>query len=136
MNKPTREELEAQSSKLTDAVMTCVSKVEELQAQVKQLAAENAALKDFISTQCFVYDAKGHEGDAEEARPSTPATDAILASLHAEGVDMLAAHHQSIVDKLDGDSLFGDGIREHSSIAAAATHFAAQLRSKSEVRHD
>lgn len=95
-----------------------VRKMTGLEEQVKQLAAENSALKDFISTQCFVYDAKGHEGDAEEARPSTPATDAILASLRAEGVEMFAYYI----------SIYNSDSERH------AHSFASQLRSKSEVQ--
>ena len=116
---------------------------EQLQAQVKQLAAENAALKDWAENRAKSDDALEQERystlkiDYRQRLLSniqTPATDAFLASLRAEGVEMLADHHQSIVDKLDGDSLFGDGTRQHSAIAAAATYFAAQLRSKSEVQ--
>ncbi|WP_128602037.1 hypothetical protein [Pantoea wallisii] len=58
----------------------------------------------------------------------TPAADAILNTVRAEGVEMLAENHQRIVDTLDGDSLFGDGERRHAAIAAAAVHFAGQLR--------
>lgn len=137
------------------------------EAQVKQLAAENALKQEFIST-CFRAAGEGGDMDGNDIQElgerlglferqtyqpalhgyicgheagedsvyvlkASPATDAILASLRAEGVEMLAAHHQRIVDKLDGDSLFDDGVRQHSAIAAAATYFAAQLRSKSAI---
>ncbi|TGI12080.1 hypothetical protein [Escherichia coli] len=58
----------------------------------------------------------------------TPATDAFLAEVRAQGVEMLAKNHQSIVNALKGDSLFSDGEYRHAIIASAATSFAAQLR--------
>lgn len=62
--------------------------IEELQAQVKQLAAENAALKLWSSQSVELWDAgcdmDGHMRDV----PSAVITDAILASLRAEGVEM------------------------------------------------
>lgn len=117
------------------------------EAQVKQLAAENAALKDFISTQCFVYDSKGHEGDAEEAMPGAPATDAILASLRAEGVEMAFEAAQPEVAKESQRETFDQCVTAavkypQSDVAgkvemvAWLEWFAAQLRSKSEVQHD
>ncbi|EJB0947519.1 hypothetical protein MWZ29_004426 [Escherichia fergusonii] len=65
-----------------------------------------------------------------ELRPNveTPATDAFLAEVRAQGVEMLAKNHQSIVNALKGDSLFSDGEYRHAIIASAATSFAAQLR--------
>lgn len=57
-----------------------------------------------------------------------PELDAERNNLRAEGVEMLAAKHQRIVDTLSADSLFADGERRHAAIAAAAVHFAAQLR--------
>ena len=113
---------------------------EELQAQVKQLAAENAALKDFISTQCFVYDAKGHEGDAEEARPSTPATEAILASLRAEAkiqcLESLAGVAETMLIKFTNQLASSDmhDVVGWKMVLRQAESAAAQLRSKSEVQ--
>ena len=101
-------------------------------AKIDALAAENAALKDFISTQCFVYDAKGHEGDAEEARPSTPATDAILASLRAEGVGMAVEELIALSERSKAEAPVA---AEHTHAAALFIKLiAAQLRSKSEVQ--
>ena len=112
--KPTCEQLEAQSSKLADAVMTCVSKVEELQAQVKQLAAENAARKNGNGTAIEFRDfyawwnifnedglrteeermlaagawmarsGLGNTDAYQYVAPETPATDAYLAQLRNE----------------------------------------------------
>ncbi|WP_251122444.1 hypothetical protein [Escherichia coli] len=65
-----------------------------------------------------------------ELRPNveTPATDAFMTEVRAQGVEMLAKNHQSIVNALKGDSLFSDGEYRHAIIASAATSFAAQLR--------
>ncbi|EOZ7433236.1 ead/Ea22-like family protein, partial [Escherichia coli] len=48
-----------------------------------------------------------------------------LAEVRAQGVEMLAKNHQSIVNALKGDSLFSDGEYRHAIIASAATSFAA-----------
>lgn len=58
----------------------------------------------------------------------TPATDAFLAEVRAQGVEMLAKNHQSIVNALKGDSLFSDGEYRHAAIVSAAVYFAAELR--------
>ncbi|EFC1756217.1 hypothetical protein FBG56_10370 [Escherichia coli] len=65
-----------------------------------------------------------------ELRPNveTPATDAFLAEVRAQGVEMLAKNHQSIVNALKGDSLFSDGEYLHAAIVSAAVRFAAELR--------
>lgn len=78
----------------------------------------------------FVADHLGPEAELQFSGLDTHVADAILNSVRAEGVEMLAAHHQRIVDTLNGDSLFADGERSHAAIAAAAIYFAAQLRSQ------
>ncbi|EGH9954553.1 hypothetical protein IFO23_003709 [Escherichia coli] len=60
--------------------------------------------------------------------PETPATDAFLDEIRAQGVEMLAKNHQSIVNALKGDSLFSDGEYRHAAIVSAAVYFAAELR--------
>ncbi|MGR4047903.1 hypothetical protein [Kosakonia cowanii] len=167
--------------------------IEELQAQVKQLAAENAALKSGYMFFMYSDDAgfetyktreeaikaaqemidlcredaydgwpeetdnirwgvviqqatetdfkkpapeNGWEGSSDyKLLPETPATDAIIAYLRAEGVEMLAAiasneckRYKSINDRA--------GLRKWKSIVILCSDFAAQLRSKSEVQHD
>lgn len=137
----------------------------ELEAQVKQLAAENAGMDSFVAAMLAiawqgssadgsdiqelalkcglirqeVYCADKHEnmvddpgnfedGDALYFRVETPATDAIIASLRAEGVEMFVEHckNSAIVKNYD---FWMDA-------SACAESFAAQLRSKSEVQHD
>ncbi|EEQ4845546.1 ead/Ea22-like family protein [Escherichia coli] len=63
-----------------------------------------------------------------KATGNMPATDAFLAEVRAQGVEMLAKNHQSIVNALKGDSLFSDGEYRHAAIVSAAVYFAAELR--------
>ncbi|HAJ7835987.1 TPA: hypothetical protein HNW32_03700 [Escherichia coli] len=119
-----------------------VRKFAEAQAKISALAAENAVMLETIEAVRSVADnssgiAGWHlNGDIatwEEILPEindieTTATDAFLAEVRAQGVEMLAKNHQSIVNALKGDSLFSDGEYRHAIIASAATSFAAQLR--------
>lgn len=132
------------------------------EAQVKQLAAErdavvaeNAALKAAFTPEEIPEDAveafketaiMDHdwndtgewswvENDTdviravlEAIKPETPATDAILASLRAEGVEMFALMYAEEAIK-DGS----DNTDWKARASAAASEYAAQLRSKSEV---
>ncbi|ELM9157086.1 hypothetical protein ACSFSL_002035 [Escherichia coli] len=112
------------------------------------LAAENAAFKD-IKQWCKtdVFSNMYREFKTAEAvgccnidcmhdamvvaimhAPEAPATDAFLAEVRAQGVEMLAKNHQSIVNALKGDSLFSDGEYLHAAIVSAAVRFAAELR--------
>lgn len=114
---------------------------EELEAQVKQLATENAALKSFrksledirssliggghgymavsdMQAQNAVLDVVFDEFDGID----TSATDAFLASLRAEGVEMAIQHLHS---KFEGTGNIGVPV-------IALEWFAAQLRSQSE----
>lgn len=64
----------------------------------------------------------------DSIRVDTPATDSFLSEVRAQGVEMLAKNHQSIVNALKGDSLFSDGECRHAAIVSAAVYFAAELR--------
>ncbi|HIC0054540.1 TPA: eae-like domain protein [Escherichia coli] len=105
------------------------------------LAAENALARKAVQAFCDVVgdntevicEAVGRDGvlvilKAMKATGNMSATDAFLAEVRAQGVEMLAKNHQSIVNALKGDSLFSDGEYRHAIIASAATSFAAQLR--------
>ncbi|HAZ7276511.1 TPA: hypothetical protein ACGR1R_000186 [Escherichia coli] len=119
-----------------------VRKFAEAEAKISALAAENAAMHETIEAVRSVADnssgiAGWHlNGDIatwEEILPEindieTPATDAFLAEVRAQGVEMLAKNHQSIVNALKGDSLFSDGEYRHAAIVSAAVYFAAELR--------
>ncbi|STK97079.1 Uncharacterised protein [Escherichia coli] len=91
-------------------------------------------LNKFIAQSCYVFDGEQDElSDAyicatDGGMPQTPATDAFLAEVRAQGVEMLAKNHQSIVNALKGDSLFSDGEYRHAAIVSAAVYFAAELR--------
>ncbi|WP_416329129.1 hypothetical protein [Raoultella planticola] len=70
-----------------------------LKSQVGQLAAENVGLKKFIQTDCFVGHIEPETFYEEEVtryvsadgyEPETPATDAYLAGIKADGVEQAA----------------------------------------------
>ncbi|HHG8786298.1 TPA: hypothetical protein ACPYVZ_001740 [Citrobacter sedlakii] len=93
------------------------------------LASENAGLNKFITQSCYVFDGEQHEiSDAyicatDGGIPETPSTDAFLAEVRAQGVEMFAA-----VLRRKGDDAFFDAIAEAQ--ANAADQFAAQLRKR------
>lgn len=138
-----------------------VRKISGLQAQVNQLAAENSALKSafapkeipteatdvFSDTAILKIDGDefhssqwvDNETDVIRAvldffKPETPATDAILAPLHAEGVEMYANNVLAENMRLSQSA----GMETTASVFAHLEHeakqYAAQLRSKSEVQ--
>ncbi|HFV6079232.1 TPA: hypothetical protein ACH9VU_001911 [Escherichia coli] len=92
-----------------------VRKFAEAEAKCAALAAENAGLKDYLAPIGLKVE-------------GTPATDTFLDEVRAQGVEMLAKNHQSIVNALKGDSLFSDGEYRHAAIVSAAVYFAAELR--------
>lgn len=111
------------------------------------LAAENAGLKSGAMDEIKVINRGGqaycvkdgvqvnhmyargwNDYRAKSLQSDTPATDAFLAEVRAQGVEMLAKNHQSIVNALKGDSLFSDGEYRHAAIVSAAVYFAAELR--------
>ncbi|EFB4759073.1 hypothetical protein FQF14_05605 [Escherichia coli] len=111
------------------------------------LAAENAGLKSGDMDEIKVINRGGqaycvkdgvqvnpmyargwNDYRAKSMQSDTPATDAFLAEVRAQGVEMLAKNHQSIVNALKGDSLFSDGEYRHAAIVSAAVYFAAELR--------
>ncbi|ELL2802742.1 hypothetical protein ACGKW7_000550 [Escherichia coli] len=72
-----------------------------LREKVRQLAAENVGLKKFIQTECFVGHLEPETFYEEEVtryvsadgyEPETPATDAYLAGIKADGVEEFAKH--------------------------------------------
>ncbi|WP_193160565.1 hypothetical protein [Citrobacter youngae] len=112
--KPTYEELAVQ---LANAESKC-----------RELAAENAWLNVFIEEECFVYSSHTPEPiDANDCKPETPATDAFLAEVRAQGVEMFALQqrHIAVEQEQDGDYEFS----RHCSISATeAREFAEELR--------
>ena len=83
-------------SKLETALRECRSAgitIDNLEAKCAALAVENAWLNKFIVQSCYVFD--GEQGELSDAyicaidgrMPQTPATDAFLAEVRAQGVD-------------------------------------------------
>ncbi len=100
--------------------------IDNLEAKCAKMAAENTSLKQ--SEKEFNDFCREEFGEWEDDVTETPATDAFLAEVRAQGVEMLAKNHQSIVNALKGDSLFSDGEYRHAAIVSAAVYFAAELR--------
>ncbi|PPZ12544.1 hypothetical protein [Escherichia coli] len=124
-----------------------VRKFAEAEAKCAALAAENAGMKSGAMGEIKVINRGGqaycvkdgvqvnpmyargwNDYRAKSLQSDTPATDAFLAEVRAQGVEMLAKNHQSIVNALKGDSLFFDGEYRHAAIVSAAVYFAAELR--------
>ncbi|UER82174.1 hypothetical protein LMJ45_14190 [Enterobacter cloacae] len=102
---------------------------EELEARCAALAAENAGLKKFCKDAAFDADYEAElgmeRGGFTDALNDikTPATDAFLAEVRAQGVEMFANHIFKVTGKLDLDDQKGaDFCRDE------AEDFAAQLR--------
>lgn len=132
-------------SKLETALRECRSAgitIDNLEAKCAALAAENARCLFEVSRCHQTVDEMFHHKDkwfdkewlsalwstSKRLMENTPATDAFLAEVRAQGVEMLAKNHQSIVNALKGDSLFSDGEYRHAAIVSAAVYFAAELR--------
>jgi len=78
------------------------------------LAADNAGLKKYICDECYVESVRtGHYACAGHGMPSTPATDAYLAEVRAQGVEMFGQYHN---------------FSQKLLIQKEAKKFAAQLR--------
>ena len=81
---------------------------------VHGLVAENTALKKFIVDECVIpHEFYGDNKDAADFMPETPATDAAIAELRAQGVDEFGIYHN---------------FNDKQNIAAEAKKFAANLR--------
>lgn len=116
-------------SKLETALRECRSAgitIDNLEAKCAKMAAENTSLKQ--SEKEFNDFCREEFSEWEDDVTETPATDAFMAEVRAQGVEMLAKNHQSIVNALKGDSLFSDGEYRHAAIVSAAVYFAAELR--------
>ncbi|WP_446028897.1 hypothetical protein [Lelliottia amnigena] len=67
------------------------SQLAESQSKLEKMAAENAGLKKYICDECYVENIKtGAAKCAGLGMPETPATDAFLAEVRAQGVEMAA----------------------------------------------
>lgn len=122
--KPTYEQLEQQLSESRREFTAANATIHNLELKVAQVVAENAALKNFISTDCFVAHIEPETFYEEEVtryvsadgyEPETPATDAYLAEVRAQGVEMFSRK-------------FGGGTPLSNLVKEVAADFAAQLR--------
>ena len=140
-------ELLGEIKRLEDTNIDAMCRIAELETNLAALAAENAGLKSGAMDEIKVINRGGqaycvkdgvrvnpmyargwNDYRAKSLQSDTPATDAFLAEVRAQGVEMLAKNHQSIVNALKGDSLFSDGEYRHAAIVSAAVYFAAELR--------
>lgn len=94
------------------------------------LAAENARLNKFIVQSCYVFNGEQDEiSDAyicatDGGMPQIPATDAFLAEVRAQGVEMFAQKCNS-----KSEQSFASDIRDNWKLLGEhATDFAAELR--------
>jgi len=97
-----------------DGVGCVVRAIAELKAERDALAAENGAMRELIGATGF--------------KSETPATDAYLNSVRAEGVEMFAELHDAIAEKyrVESPGCYGEQLHQHAS--SEAVKFAAQLR--------
>ncbi|HIC7930352.1 TPA: hypothetical protein ACW7MP_001614 [Enterobacter hormaechei] len=105
----------------------------ELEARCAALAAENAGLKSAIEKHADSYimcgycrtERDGKNDDVCEVLDSTPATDAFLAEVRAQGVEMFAAHKRERQQALRRRSMRMS--EEAAGMAADAENFADEL---------
>lgn len=105
----------------------------ELEARCAALAAENAGLKSAIEKHADSYimcgycrtERDGKSDDVCEVLDSIPATDAFLAEVRAQGVEMMAAEADQLMDEFGDDSY---KVMVTADLQRFANAFAAQLR--------
>ncbi|MCP1114425.1 hypothetical protein [Enterobacter sp. KB-280D8] len=115
----------AQLEKLYQVAIENEQKLSEFEARCAALAAENAGLKaaiethkhGFVRCNCCGDELMCHTDDVCRALDDTPATDAFLAEVRAQGVEMLNTQFKKCTGMLYADS-----------VVSTAEHFAAQLR--------
>ena len=116
-------------SKLETALRECRSAgitIDNLEAKCSALAAESAQLNEFISLECMVFSDNNNLLVAEPFIPETPATDAFLAEVRAQGgakaLEDFAEFNIKSIDPLDDE--YTEVLKE---TAIAARGFAAKL---------
>lgn len=97
-----------------------------LQEQVREIAAENAALTELyrksvtdLDGMCFEMGMMRGEKSMEYPAPETPATDAVIREIRAQGVEEFAKHLRGHMQ--DGSPL--------GLLSMGADEFAARIRS-------
>ncbi|MGP1861260.1 hypothetical protein ACTSLC_24555, partial [Citrobacter freundii] len=95
------EDYSALEQKLTDMAVQLAN----AESKCRGLAAENAGLNVFIEEECFVYSSDTPEPiDANDCKPETKVTDAFLAEVRAQGVEMMAAEADQLMNEFGDDS--------------------------------
>jgi hypothetical protein len=115
-----------------DGIYVRIDDYEALQAERNALAAENAALIELyrqsvneLDDTCFEIGMMRGEKSMEYPAPETPATDAYLNSVRAEGVEALTKILQVMIDAGDFD---GDEVGAITGAIDAGNYHATQLR--------
>ncbi|HHL9592722.1 TPA: hypothetical protein ACQ98W_002917 [Citrobacter braakii] len=84
----------ALEKKLTDMAVQLAN----AESKCRELAAENDGLNVFIEEECFVYSSDTPEPiDANDCKPETPVTDAFLAEVRSQGVEMAIVHIEQTI---------------------------------------
>lgn len=110
--------------------------VAEGEARCAALAAENAGLKSAIETHkhgfvrcnCCGDELMCHTDDVCRALDETPATDAFLAEVRAQGVEMFAANEMEWAAHWEKHGVKDGSVSRCIMVAQDAEKFAAQLR--------
>ncbi|MGA6783793.1 hypothetical protein [Escherichia coli] len=123
-------------SKLETALRECRSAgitIDNLEAKCVALAAESAGMKKFCKDAAFDADYEAElgmeRGGFSDAlnEIKTPATDAFLAEVRAQGVEMYADNLDNVADDAERDG-FDYAVKFLRSEASGVRLFAAQLR--------
>lgn len=116
-------------SKLETALRECRSAgitIDNLEAKCAALVAENETINKFVKADCWVWDGKNEEYiDAADCITETPATDAFLAEVRAQGVDMA---RNAMIDFVDGEVGPNKNVPGLIRGAEICVSIAAQLR--------
>lgn len=121
------EDYSALEQKLTDMAVQLAN----AESKCRGLAAENAGLNVFIEEECFVYSSDTPEPiDANDCKPETKVTDAFLAEVRAQGVEMMAAEADQLMNEFGDDSY---KVMVTADLQRFANAFAAQLRKGAEL---
>ncbi|HIB3268129.1 hypothetical protein [Citrobacter sp. FDAARGOS_156] len=81
------------AEKLEAEVTDMAVQLANAESKCRELAAESSGMNVFIEEECFVYSSDTPEPiDANDCKPETPATDAFLAEVRAQGVDAAIDH--------------------------------------------
>lgn len=113
-------------SKLETALRECRSAgitIDNLEAKCAKMAADNSALNKFIKDDCWIWDDKSEEYlDSAYCIQETPATDAFLAEVRAQGLNAFIQHHSAELDahiKNGGDQFDEKSVRIRDIIVSA-----------------